>query len=315
MQTRTATMPAPAATPETVSVAVFAYNEEEGIGRALDHLLACRDEADLVVHVLVNGCTDGTEAIVRARAAAHPAIRPVVIARGDKANAWNVYVHEVAPLEAVVHVFTDGDMTVGKGSIAAFLRRFREVPEADACAGVPETGRSRAELRRRIAEFGEMYGNLYALRGSWVAEVRRRGIRLPFGLFGEDGFVASLVKSGLDPASGFDKRRHTWAEDATFRFDELSPANPRHWRIYRNRKMRYAVRWQQARMLWALLCERGIEAMPAHVVDLYRRQQHLLTPRVSGLDTLFDWIARRRIRRDILADERVKDEERAHLYS
>src|SRR5690606_31306471 len=116
---------------------------------------------------------------------------------------------------------------------------------------------------------------------------------------------------GLDPASGFDKRRHTWADDATYSFDELSPANPRHWRIYRNRKMRYAVRWQQARMLWTLLCERGIEAMPAHVIDLYRTQQHLLTPRISGIDTVFDWIARRRIRRDIMADERVKEEERA----
>ena len=304
-----------ATAPEKVSVAMFAYNEEDGIERALDHLLACRDEADLVVHVLVNGCTDRTEAIVRARAAADPVIRPVVIARGDKANAWNFYVHEVAPLDAAIHVFTDGDLTVGKGSIAAFLRRFREVPSADACAGVPASGRSRDELRRRIAELGEMYGNLYALRGTWVAEVRRRGIRLPFGLFGEDGFVTSLVKSGLDPASGFDKRRHTWADDATYSFDELSPANPRHWRIYRKRKMRYAVRWQQARMLWTLLCERGIEAMPAHVIDLYRTQQHLLTPRISGIDTVFDWIARRRIRRDIMADERVKEEERAHLYS
>jgi hypothetical protein len=51
------------------------------------------------------------------------------------------------------------------------------------------------------------------------------------------------------------------------------------------------------------------------VVDLYRRQQHLLKPRISGIDTAFDWVARRRIRHDIQADERVKDEERAHLYS
>jgi glycosyltransferase involved in cell wall biosynthesis len=308
--------PSRAAAPAAkVSVAVFAYNEEGLIDQALDHLLACRDEAELVVHVLINGCTDRTEAIVRARAAAEPMLQPVVIRRGDKANAWNVYVHEVAPLDAAIHVLTDGDMAVLKGSISAFLRRFAEVPSADACAGWPESGRSRAALRRRIAQHGEMYGNLYALRGSWVAEVRRRSIRLPFGLFGEDGFVAALVKTHLDPRSDFDRARLTWAEDARFRFEELSPFNPHHWRIYRNRKMRYAVRWQQARMLWTLLHERGIEAMPGHVVDLYRQQQHLLTPRISGLDTVFDWVARRRIRRDIAASEQAKAEERAHLYS
>lgn len=305
----------PAERAEKVSVAVFAYNEEDRIERALDHLLACRDEAELVVHVLINGCTDKTEELVRARAAVEPIIHPVVIRPGDKANAWNVYVHKVGPPDAAIHVFTDGDVAVSEGSIAAFLRRFREVPQADGCAGVPHSGRSRRELRRRIVELGEMYGNLYALRGSWVAETRRRGIRLPFGLIGEDGLVASLVKSGLDPASGFDKRRHTWTDDASYSFDQLSPANLRDWRIYRNRRIRYAIRWQQDRMLWALLCKRGIEAMPAHVIDLYRLQQHLLTPRISGLDTVFDWIVRRRIRRDMRAAEHRKDDKRAHLYS
>lgn len=298
-----------------VSVAVFAYNEEHVIGAVLDRLASMHEEAALEIQVLVNGCTDRTEAIVRGRAAAEPRIRPVLIPRGDKANAWNVYVHETAPLDAAIHVFTDGDVFICPGSITALLRRLDEVPGADACAGMPRVGRSAAALRQRIVERGEMYGNLYALRGSWVADVRRRGIRLPFGLFGEDGFVAALVKSGLNPAGGFDRSRLTWAEDATYEFESLSPLRPSHWRIYRNRKMRFAVRWQQAKLLWELLCERGIEAMPAHVIDLYRVKGHRIAPRRQGVDTVFDWIARRRIRRDIAADDRVKEEERAHLYS
>lgn len=298
-----------------VSVAMFAYNEEALIGRALDAILACRDEADLVVHVLINGCTDRTEEIVRARAAADPAIRPVVIVRGDKANAWSHYVHAVAPEAAAIHVFTDGDMEVSKGSIAAFLARFAELPEANGCAGMPLSGRQKAYLHDHIRNHGEMYGNLYALRGSFVMRVRAMGVRLPFGLFGEDGFVAALVKCDLDPRRPWDRRYLTWSEGATYRFDELSPFLLGHWRIYRNRRRRYAVRWQQARMIWALLSKEGIEAMPAHVIDLYRRQRHLLLPRRQGLDTIFDWEARRRIARDIAAGDAAKAEERAHLYS
>jgi hypothetical protein len=57
------------------------------------------------------------------------------------------------------------------------------------------------------------------------------------------------------------------------------------------------------------------KAMPAHIVDLYRQRGGRLRLGWNGLDTVFDWLALRRIRRDIAADESVKLEERAHLYS
>lgn len=298
-----------------VSVAVFAYNEEDGITAALDRLDACGAEAELRVHVLINGCTDGTERVVRAYRGRRITVVPVVIAKGDKANAWNHYVHEVAPEDAAIHVFTDGDMLVSPGSIAAFLRAFAAEPHANGCAGLPVTGRSRAAFRAKLAARRELAGNLYALRGSCLMAFRRRGVRLPFGIFGEDGLVTALVKHDLDMRGREDDLRVTVAEGAGFGFPPLSPWRPRDWRIYRNRKMRYAVRRQQARMLYALLRERGTEAMPAHVVDLYRQRGPALRLAWNGLDTPFDWVAVRRIRRDIAADESVKLEERAHLYS
>jgi len=299
-----------------VSVAVFAYNEEALIGRALDALLQCRDEADLVLHVLINGCTDRTADIVRARAEADPAIRPIVIDRGDKANAWSHYVHEVAPASAQIHVFTDGDMEVAKGSIAAFVHRFEEKPRANGCAAIPLSGRQREALLPDIRGQHAMHGNLYALRGCFVRRVRHMGVRLPFGLFGEDGVVAGLVMCDLDPRQPWDKERLTWSEEAGYRFEALSPFRPDHWRIYRNRRRRYALRWQQGRMLWALLTKKGIGAMPPHVVDLYRLQAGPVTPRPGwGLERLFDWEARRRIARDLARAEAAKAEDRAHLYS
>jgi glycosyltransferase involved in cell wall biosynthesis len=294
---------------------VFAYNEQAVIADSLRRLLACGDEAELSIHVLINGCTDDTEAVVQELAASESRLHPVPIRRGDKANAWNHYVHLVAPDDAVLHVFTDGDMEVSKGSVKGFVRRFAEQPVANACAGMPLSGRNALKLCHRIKTLGEMYGNLYALRAEFVARIRAEGVRLPFGIFGEDGLVAALAKCDLDPRQKMDLARITWSEASTYRFEALSPWKPECWRIYRNRRRRYALRWQQSRLLWSLLSAEGVSAMPAHVVDLYRRQRHLLRPRLAGLDTVFDWEARRRILRDIEADDRVKEEERAHLYS
>lgn len=305
----------PAAPCAPVSVAVFAYNEERGIGAALEHLDACGTEADLRVHVLINGCTDGTEGVVRAFRPRHVRILPVVIAQGDKANAWNLYTHEIAPRDAAMHVFTDGDMRVGKGSVAAFLRRFAEAPHANGCAGLPLSGRSRDAFRAKLIRHHEMAGNLYAVRAGCLAEFRRQGVRLPVGIFGEDGLVTTLIKHDLNMRRPLDQGRVTAAEGAGFAYPPLSPWRLRDWRIYQRRRMRYAVRRQQALMLYALLREQGTEAMPEHVVDLYRQRGRALRLAWNGLDTPFDWTAIRRIRRDIAADDSVKQEERAHLYS
>jgi glycosyltransferase involved in cell wall biosynthesis len=299
----------------TVSVAVFAYNEEDRIAACLDAIRACAEEARLRVHVLINGCTDGTERIVRGYRAPEIDLRPIVIRRGDKANAWNHYTHEVAPEEAAIHVFTDGDMRIGRGSIAGFLRTFDERPEAHGCAGLPASGRSRDAFREKLIREREMAGNLYAVRGSCLMEFRRRNIRLPFGIFGEDGLVTTLIKWNLDTRGERDDRRITACETATFAYEPLSPFRLRDLRIYYKRKMRYAVRQQQVNMLCPLLWEGGVEAMPAHVVDLYRACKDRVALHWNGLDTWFDWIACRRIRRDVMADDSVREAERAHLYS
>jgi glycosyltransferase involved in cell wall biosynthesis len=299
----------------TVSFAVFAYNEEERIAASLDAIAACAQEARLVVHVLINGCTDGTERVVRGYAARGFELRPVVIERGDKANAWNHYTHLVAPEEAAIHVFTDGDMMIGKGSVAGFLACFDAHPDAHGCAGLPSSGRSRDAFRDKLVREREMAGNLYALRGACLMEFRRRALRLPFGLFGEDGLVTTLVKWNLDTCGDRDDRRVIACAAATFAYRPLSPWRLGDLRIYRKRKMRYAVRQQQANMLYPLLFQQGVQAMPPHVIDLYRAQAAAMELGWNGIDTWFDWLACRRIRRDIAADDSVRQAERAHLYS
>lgn len=302
-------------TPSTVSVAVFAYNEEASITACLDALAACAGEADMTVHVLINGCTDRTEAIVGAYRPMRFRLVPVVIGRGDKANAWNHYTHGVAPETAAIHVFTDGDMIVAPGSIRGLLARLSELPDANGCAALPISGRSRDAFREKLVRNREMAGNLYAIRGSCLMAFRHARVVLPIGVFGEDGLVTTLIKHDLDMAGPRRDDRITATTQGGFGFRPLSPWQPSDWRIYRNRKMRYAVRRRQAHMLYPLLFEQGMAAMPAHVVDLYRARHTLVETNWYGLDAYFDWIARRRILRDVAASTDVKDEERAHLYS
>ncbi|WP_207536997.1 glycosyltransferase family 2 protein [Sabulicella rubraurantiaca] len=298
-----------------LSVAVFAYNEENGIGACLDAIGACAQEAQVTVHVLINGCTDGTEASVRAYKPSGFEVVPVVIRRGDKSNAWNHYVHEVAPLESATHVFTDGDCRMVPGTLRGFLSSFGRHPEAMGCAALPVSGRSQTEFRAKLARGREMAGNLYALRSEAVRRFREIGVRLPFGMFGEDGLVTMLVKHDLDPRSPRREERIAVSEEGGFAFEPLSPLSLRDLKTYRNRKMRYAVRRQQANMLYPLLFEHGVSAMPEHVVDLYRARHAAMEMGWNGLSTYFDWKARRRIERDLRADDSVKQAERAHLYS
>jgi glycosyltransferase involved in cell wall biosynthesis len=298
-----------------VSVAVFVYNEANLIAACLDSIEACSGEAALSIFVLINGCTDRTDSIVRDYAVAHPNVHPIVIRLGDKANAWNYYTHQASGREAIMHAFIDGDVTITPGSITALLRTFDEDPAANGCAALPVGHRPRVmAYRRKLSANREMSGNFYALRGSFVDEIRRRNIRVPIGMFGEDGLVTALTRWNLDRGPD-DCRRVTFCEDAGFEYEGLSLWQPSHLRIARNRMMRYAMRRQHGRMLYPLVSEQGVGLLPVHIVDLYPTRLEALRLEWRGIQTLFDIIAIRRIRLDAVAGERAKAEDRAHVYS
>ena len=300
----------------TVSLCVFAYNEEASITACLDAIAACAEEGDLTAHVMINGCTDRTEEVVRAYRPQGFRVVPVIIRLGDKANAWNTYTHEVAPAEAEFHVFTDGDMEMRPGSIAGFAERFAAEPEAWGCAALPVTGRSRAAFRAQLLRERWMAGNLYALRGEALLAFRAKGVRLPRGVFGEDGLVTTLLKYSLDTRGARNDARITATERGGFAFRALSPWRLGDLRIYRNRRRRYALRQLQGEMLYPLLYEEGVGAMPEHVLDLYRARFGRTRLAWRGLETIFAIEARRRVARDLArAGEAVKAEDRAHLYS
>lgn len=281
----------------SVSVCIFARNEERLLPRCAGALDAAGLGASDQTHILVNGCTDNTLAAAKLLAAADRRITVHELPVGDKANAWNEYVHRIADPSVPVHVFLDGDITASEGAVTALGAALTEAPDAYGAAALPAAGRSRRDWATLLLANNYLSGNLYALSGAGVAAFRREAIHLPFGAKGEDGLITYLLltdlKGGPDDSH---KKRIVIAEEATFEFDSLQ-ANWRDFELYRRRLRRYSERHFQKQVLYRLLKERGADAMPETIYEIYTQETLAsLHPRPGPVNYWFDRATLKRLR-------------------
>lgn len=275
-------------------VAVFAHNEARNIVACLDSLQAA-SAVPPTCHVLANACTDATESLVRNYARTHPGVHLVSIAVGDKANAWNVYVHEAAPPGQAAYFFMDGDVRATPGALDVMARALEGEPHANGVSALPMSGRGVEAFRRDMLRDRGVAGNLYGLRGVFVERIRARGIHMPVGTIGEDALMGAMLKWDLCGDTRWDDARVVVAREAGFEFDSVSPWLPREWKKYFRRRVRYSVRGYQNKMLGRAIQPAGFEALPHHVRELYPQYGDVLKLEWRGVDTLFDWLAMREI--------------------
>lgn len=282
--------------PRTISVAVFAYNEERHIADCLTALRGSGLPDDSQIHVLSNGCTDRTVDIVNDFVRDHENIHQAVITVGDKANAWNHYVHEIADESVDFHIFTDGDLTVGSGAIAALTETLESHSDALAATGLPVVGRTADRWREQIKRDHQIAGNLYALRGDYLRALRQKGVRLPFGAYGDDSLVGWLTHTRLDPQNIWDHDAVAVAENANFVHNPVNLWNPTEFLYQLRRELRYAERQIQLHLLLPRLKAEGLAAMPERIDGLYEAEAVAALPRPKGLPArLFNALARRRV--------------------
>lgn len=287
-------------------VAIFAHNEELQIIACLESIAKASATHLLHAYVLANGCNDNTETIVRDFTLTHPWVTLIPITLGDKANAWNVFVHDVAP-RAQVCFFVDGDIRVEPRSFDALFSALQSSPKASAAAAVPASGRNKEFLESLVCEHHLVLGNLYALRGDFIWRARQIGARFPIGYIGEDGLVTSLVKWDLDPTGPFLNERVIPCPSAQFVYRSLALWHPRDWRTYWRRRVRYSLRHFQHELLVPLLTSAGLRSMPNSVSELYKQQAAMLQrcrPRV-GIDAIFDSIALAQMRKATVTNSSV----------
>jgi len=124
-------------TPLYCSLGIMAHNEAANIGRLLARVAASRLERVEVAEIIVvaSGCTDDTEAIVRAAAAADPRIRLISQpAREGKASAMNLFLGEAA---CDVLVLSSADLLPAEDALERLVSPFAD-PEIGLTASRPE---------------------------------------------------------------------------------------------------------------------------------------------------------------------------------
>lgn len=282
------------------SVAVFANNEENGIVDCLRSLIAAGGGSALQVYVLANGCTDRTAAVARAYAREQDGIEVIEIAMGDKANAWNVYVHDLA-VEAQYHFFIDGDTTPCPDSFRRLANSLCQDEKAFAASGLPTGGRTSVRWAQHIRARHGMPGPLYCIRGPVIDELRERRLRLPVGLIGDDVLIPFLIKRDLGDSVVVNPDRVHVCNEAQFTAPSLHPGAWRDWKTYWKRLRRNSLRRFQNQLLLPFLKKNGVSAIPERVEELYTEAAVKQLSIRLGVNTAFDWLARREIQRLVTA--------------
>ncbi|MEO0464343.1 MAG: glycosyltransferase [Pseudomonadota bacterium] len=267
-------------------IVVLAHNEERRIAACLASLPL--GEQDIAVDVVVNGSSDHTAAIARG----YGGVVVHEYEQGGKARSWNRFVlDEAGPAGA--YIFVDGDAEVAPGSIAALLECLDQHPEANAAAGMPRNGRGAQRYREQMRHDHGLFGDLYALRGSFVERMRVAAIRLPDDLIGDDSLIGALAKTDLQNEDHWDNARIAVCEGAGFLCE------PTHFSLgslsgqYR-RMVNYAVRHHQNRIVSEIMRGPGPRALPRLMADLYSEWLPRLAPRAHPV---WGWIDRAALKR------------------
>lgn len=275
-------------------VAVFAHNESRRIIACLEALRASPIPPNTTCYVIANGCTDDTVARVIDYALHIPWVKVLELSIGDKANAWNYFVHEIAP-EAESFFFTDGDCQVEKGSLQYLEEPLLRDKSINAASGVPSRRNlSLGVFRHDITVHGGFAGNLYILSGDFVSRLRAQDVRLPRGLIGDDSLVSALALWNLDPSTDWKHERIEVVPTATFRYEPVIRTTLFDPMFYIRRLRRYSVRYFQNQLIRSRLKQHGLMMLPDNIATLYLdAKKDELIPRPSLRHYIFDrWAVR-----------------------
>jgi glycosyltransferase involved in cell wall biosynthesis len=180
-----------------ITVAICTLNRAESLRRTLDSLTAMRapDDVDWEVVVVNNNCSDHTDEVVKAFAERLP-IRGELEPKRGKSHALN---RAVAAAKGDYIVWTDDDVVVDPGWLAAYREAFRRWPDAAVFGG------------RIVERFDEPVPN-------WVVQSKAL---LTFAAldFGEDAVPLSVAEDARLPfganlaVRGIEQRQFSYDPD------------------------------------------------------------------------------------------------------
>jgi hypothetical protein len=254
---------------------VFCQNERRRLAECLQSISAAMVSRNGLVTVILNGSTDGSEAVLEATCLDVP-VTAYRIAYGDKSNAINTFLHTLRE-KAGIYFCVDGYVSVKPRSLVAMADRLAADSEAVVATGMAANGRGATQAERvKLETGGTVNGRLYAMKATFVQRMVDGGIRLPVGLYRGDGLLGSMAAHNLD-ALGL-KWSNTHAigvSEATFTIEPLSPFRPRDVQRHLRRKIRQMRGILENAAIKKVIYSGGYSALPAFADDMIRN--YLLT--------------------------------------
>jgi glycosyltransferase involved in cell wall biosynthesis len=230
------------------SVAVFAYNIASKVELCVESIIKSNNK-NLNIYILANGCTDSTLEIGNKLQKKYSFLHVVNLSVADKSNAWNFYVHQIAP-KANLHFFIDGDVQVLPNSLESISQQMAKDLSVNAIGGVPFVGRDKIGWINRMFTFGRVSGGLYALNERFINEIREQQVLLPIGFIGEDFLVSAIAKNIKSLKSlNFPSPLLIINKSAGFTFKQLSKKSLFDYYLYFRRLVSYRIRDYQLSML------------------------------------------------------------------
>ena len=209
---------------EPRAIAIIASREDVAtLKNCIDAVIRACQGTPAVIDVLVNGNPLLADMVAKTDIDCYQGckVRVWSITQGDKAHAWNEYVHRIWPRHGNA-VFIDGYVEVSENALNALENALAASTQAWAATGVPTSGRSAARARAQMLREGGFQGNLHTLRTHAMHALRAKGIRLPLGLYRTDSLIGALLILGLEPAvNRWDRERIAVEPDAVWKVREL----------------------------------------------------------------------------------------------
>lgn len=216
-----------------VAVAIISSREStETLGKTVAAALRALEGFNAVLDVVVNGNQGLAESLVShlrtsdGKLPAGVGLRCWSLPCGDKAHAWNTYVHQLWP-GARTTVFMDGYVEPAADAFLLLDKGLAENLNALGATGVPSVGASARRMRREMTSAGGIHGNLFAIRADAMHMVREAKFFVPMGLYRVDAVIgAALFKQCQPLGTTWDVERIVVLPAVSWNFDPL-----KWWRI------------------------------------------------------------------------------------
>ena len=229
---------------------MFAHNEEKHIVNSVSSVMDSVDVNLNKLYVIANGCTDNTSNEIKQLqlTLSNDKILLIELELGDKCNAWNHYVHNLAD-DSPVHFFLDADVQFVSGTFGRLSECLVNSETANAAAGLPFSGRNQQQYLDMVRQGRCLFGNCYALKSEFIETIRQKSFYLPVGLGWIDSAITKIVNRDLEDIPNPKEGRIVHDLESGYRFDSLSLFSKADRQLYFNRIIRYRLGKHQEKYL------------------------------------------------------------------